>query len=154
MPASVIPTLAALAFSLGLNVGAQFQATHSLPHPVILDYVYGIAAYNLWSSHLTMAVLTLRYRVTMNGVTKIYPTTQSRGRRTTAGTKTSHTRKDGGHDVGSRGKNAFGFKEILRNYAGSGCEGTGAEGAGSQPNQSHGMDENLGRRLYYSPSLD
>ena len=32
-------------------MGAQFQATHSLPHPVILDDVYGIAAYNLWSSH-------------------------------------------------------------------------------------------------------
>ena len=30
---------------------AQFQATHSLPHRVILDYVYGAAAYKLWSHH-------------------------------------------------------------------------------------------------------
>ena len=30
---------------------AQFQATHSLPHRVILDYVYGVTAYKLWSHH-------------------------------------------------------------------------------------------------------
>jgi hypothetical protein len=39
-----------MAFGLGLNVDAQFQGTSSLPPAVIVDYMYGIAAYKLWKS--------------------------------------------------------------------------------------------------------
>ncbi|KAH9054869.1 hypothetical protein EDB87DRAFT_1413202 [Lactarius vividus] len=37
-------------FALGLNVDALFRSTNSLPPVVILDYVYGIAAYKQWNS--------------------------------------------------------------------------------------------------------
>ncbi len=38
-------------FASGLNVDALFQGTgSSLPPAVILDYVYGVAAYRCWSS--------------------------------------------------------------------------------------------------------
>ena len=39
-----------VAFGYGLNVDALFRGTSSLPHAVILDYVYGVAAYKCWSS--------------------------------------------------------------------------------------------------------
>ncbi|KAH9033776.1 hypothetical protein EDB85DRAFT_2073737 [Lactarius pseudohatsudake] len=39
-----------VAFALGLNVNALFGSTNLLPPVVILDYVYGIAAYNQWNS--------------------------------------------------------------------------------------------------------
>ncbi|KAI9438928.1 hypothetical protein H4582DRAFT_1877448, partial [Lactarius indigo] len=39
-----------VAFALGSNVDAQFENTNSLPSVVILDYVYGIAAYKQWNS--------------------------------------------------------------------------------------------------------
>ena len=41
--------LPAFAIVLGLNVDAKLQDTNSLPHPIILDFVYGITAYTLWS---------------------------------------------------------------------------------------------------------
>lgn len=41
----------AVAFTLGLNVDVLFQGTgSSLPPAVILDYVYGVAAYKQWKS--------------------------------------------------------------------------------------------------------
>ncbi|KAH9008766.1 hypothetical protein EDB84DRAFT_1671824 [Lactarius hengduanensis] len=43
-------TLHRLAMPPGLNVDALFGSTNSLPPVVILDYVYGIAAYNQWNS--------------------------------------------------------------------------------------------------------
>jgi hypothetical protein len=44
-----------VAFGCGLNVDAQFQDAQfqgrsSLPPPVILDYIYGVAAYKTWNS--------------------------------------------------------------------------------------------------------
>ncbi|KAH9036199.1 hypothetical protein EDB85DRAFT_2288403 [Lactarius pseudohatsudake] len=39
-----------IAFTLGLNVDALFRSTDSLPPAVVLDYVYGIAAYKQWNS--------------------------------------------------------------------------------------------------------
>jgi hypothetical protein len=40
-----------IAFTLGSNVDALFQGEGgSLPSTVILDYVYGVAAYNVWHS--------------------------------------------------------------------------------------------------------
>ncbi|KAH9050883.1 hypothetical protein EDB83DRAFT_2676602 [Lactarius deliciosus] len=39
-----------IAFKYGLNVDALFRSTDLLPPTVILDYVYGIAAYKQWNS--------------------------------------------------------------------------------------------------------
>jgi hypothetical protein len=39
-----------VAFTLGLSVDALFRSTNSLPPAIILDYVYGIAAYKQWNS--------------------------------------------------------------------------------------------------------
>ncbi|KAH8994526.1 hypothetical protein EDB92DRAFT_1815046 [Lactarius akahatsu] len=39
-----------IAFTLGLNVDALFRSTDLLPAAIILDYVYGIAAYEQWNS--------------------------------------------------------------------------------------------------------
>ncbi|KAH9006084.1 hypothetical protein EDB86DRAFT_2871567 [Lactarius hatsudake] len=39
-----------IAFALGLNVDALFRSTDLLPPTVILDCVYGIAAYKQWNS--------------------------------------------------------------------------------------------------------
>ncbi|KAH8994522.1 hypothetical protein EDB92DRAFT_1943833 [Lactarius akahatsu] len=39
-----------IAFTLGLNVDALFRSTDLLPAAIILDYVYGIAAYKQWNS--------------------------------------------------------------------------------------------------------
>ncbi|KAI9438933.1 hypothetical protein H4582DRAFT_2128507 [Lactarius indigo] len=49
-----------VAFTLGLNVDALFGSTNSLPSVVILDYVYGIAAYKQWNS--------MRHRRTVHDV--------------------------------------------------------------------------------------
>ncbi len=37
-------------FGLGLRVDAKFEGTNSLPNIVILDFLYGVAAYNCWKS--------------------------------------------------------------------------------------------------------
>lgn len=40
-----------IAFPLGAHIDALFQGTgSSLPHTIILDYAYGVAAYNCWRS--------------------------------------------------------------------------------------------------------
>lgn len=47
-----------IAFGLGLSVDALFQDTNLLPPAVILDYVYGVVAYNHWKSrHVVHSVM-------------------------------------------------------------------------------------------------
>jgi hypothetical protein len=50
-----------VAFALGLDVDARFQDI-SLPPAVIVDYMYGVAAYNRWSSRRDVDDVMESYR--------------------------------------------------------------------------------------------
>jgi hypothetical protein len=39
-----------VAFASGVNVDAMFQSGSSLPPAIILDYMYGVAAYQCWGN--------------------------------------------------------------------------------------------------------